>query len=429
MNKKIQVIREKMWVKILLAMFMGLVLGFLITPEFGLFKETTSKIITSYVSIPGYAFLALIQMIVIPLVISSIISGVASNSNLEQLKVLGTRLLFYFVLTTSMAIIIGLTVASVIAPGNYVEGNDGNNIDLTSSEAATVSIETIPDAILSIIPNNPLGAMVEREMLSVVIFSIILGIALIVMPSKQSKPIINLMNSLQATCLVIVKWIMKLAPLAVFGLLTQVVVDLGVEALVGMGVYVFTVLLGLLLMVGVYMLILKFYVNYSPIEFLKKARDAQLLAFSTSSSAAAMPLSLETSELKLGVRPAIAKFLIPLGTTINMDGTALYQAVATVFLAQVFGVELSITALLIVLLTTLGASIGSPATPGVGIVILSMVLSSVGIPATGIAMILGVDRILDMARTSVNVTGDLTASLVMEKAVGNKSIFQNIVME
>lgn len=430
MNKKIKVIKEKMWIKILLAMFLGFVIGFILTPEFGIFENEVSNLIANYISIPGYAFLSLIQMIVIPLVISSIITGIASNGNFEQLKVLGLRLFAYFVMTTSIAIVIGLSVATLVGPGNFVDtAKQSNGIELEVTEASAVSLETIPDAILSLIPSNPLGAMVEREMLGVVIFSIIIGIALIVMPSKQSKPLVSLMDSLQATCLTIVKWIMKIAPLAVFGLLAQVVVELGFDALFGMGVYVLTVLLGLLTMVLVYLLIIKFYVKKNPLEFLKAARDAQLLAFSTSSSAAAMPLSLETAEFKLGVRPAIVKFLIPLGTTVNMDGTALYQAVATIFLAQVFNVELSILALLIVLLTTLGASIGSPATPGVGIVILSMVLTSVGIPAAGVAMILGVDRILDMSRTAVNVTGDLTASLVMEKAVGNKNIFKNIVTD
>ena len=429
MNKKIQVIKEKMWLKILIAMFMGLVVGFLISPDFGFFEGEMSSLIASYISLPGYLFLALIQMIVVPLVISSIITGIASNGNFEQLKVIGTRLFFYFIMTTSIAIMIGLTVGSVVRPGSFVSPNSSANIEVEVEEAASITLETIPEAIISLVPDNPMGAMVEKEMLAIVIFSIIIGIALIVMPSKQSKPLVSIMDSLQNACLTIVKWIMQIAPLAVFGLLAQVVIDLGVDALFGMGVYVLTVVGGLLLMVLVYLAIIKFYVKKSPIMFLKAARDAQLLAFSTSSSAAAMPVSLITAEEKLNVRPEIAKFLIPLGTTINMDGTALYQAVATVFLAQVFNVELSILALLVVLITTLGASIGSPATPGVGIVILSMVLTSVGIPAAGIAMILGVDRILDMTRTAVNVTGDLTASMVMEKVVGSKNIFQNIVSD
>jgi len=217
-----------------------------------------------------------------------------------------------------------------------------------------------------------------------------------------------------------VRWAMSLAPLAVFGLLAQITIEIGLDALLGMSVYVGTVILGLLLMIVVYLIIGGIVARSNPVHFLGAVREVQLLAFSTSSSAAVMPLSMQTAEDKLGVRPSISQFLIPLGASINMDGTALYQAAATVFLAQVFNVELGLPALLLILVTTVGASIGSPATPGVGIVILAMVLHSVGIPASGIALIIGVDRILDMSRTAVNVTGDLTACLVMDRWVGGK---------
>lgn len=218
----------------------------------------------------------------------------------------------------------------------------------------------------------------------------------------------------------VVRWAMYLAPLAVFGLLAQITIRIGFEALLGMAVYVGTVLFGLVLMVIVYLAIITLIVRFNPWRFLTAVREVQLLAFSTSSSAAVMPLSMQTAEDKLGVRPSISQFLIPLGASINMDGTALYQAAATVFLAQVYNVELGIPALLLILVTTVGASIGSPATPGVGIVILAMVLNAVGIPASGVALIIGVDRILDMSRTAVNVTGDLTACLVMDRWVGGK---------
>jgi Na+/H+-dicarboxylate symporter len=262
--------------------------------------------------------------------------------------------------------------------------------------------------------------MVEREMLQVVLFAVFIGLALVAMPPKQAQPILSLMGSLQEVCMTVVRWAMYLAPFAVFGLLAQITIKVGLDALLGMAVYVGTVILGLLLMIVVYLLIVSFFARYNPLHFLSAVREVQLLAFSTSSSAAVMPLSMQTAEDKLGVRPSISQFLIPLGASINMDGTALYQAAATVFLAQVYNVELGLPALLLILVTTVGASIGSPATPGVGIVILAMVLSSVGIPSSGIALIIGVDRILDMSRTAVNVTGDLTACLVMDRWVGGK---------
>jgi Na+/H+-dicarboxylate symporter len=260
----------------------------------------------------------------------------------------------------------------------------------------------------------------EREMLQVVLFAVFIGLALVAMPPKQAQPILSLMGSLQEVCMTVVRWAMYIAPFAVFGLLAQITIKVGLDALLGMAVYVGTVILGLLLMIVFYLLIVSFFGRYNPLRFLSAVREVQLLAFSTSSSAAVMPLSMQTAEDKLGVRPSISQFLIPLGASINMDGTALYQAAATVFLAQVYSVELSLPALLLILVTTVGASIGSPATPGVGIVILAMVLSSVGIPASGVALIIGVDRILDMSRTAVNVTGDLTACLVMDRWVGGK---------
>jgi Na+/H+-dicarboxylate symporter len=262
--------------------------------------------------------------------------------------------------------------------------------------------------------------MVEKQMLQIVLFSVFIGIALITLPTEQAQPLLALLGSLQAVSMRVVGWAMRLAPLAVFGLLARITANLGIDALLGLGVYVLTVLLGLLLLLVVYLVIAAFAGGWSPGAFLRSARDVQLLGFSTSSSAAVMPLSIKTAEEKLGVRPSIAQFMVPLGATINMDGTALYQAVATVFLAQVTGVDLSAGALALIVVTTVGASIGAPSTPGVGIVLLSMVLTNAGIPPQAIGLIIGVDRILDMSRTAVNVTGDLTACLVMDRWVGGE---------
>ena len=216
----------------------------------------------------------------------------------------------------------------------------------------------------------------------------------------------------------VVRWAMILAPFAVFGLLAQLTAKIGLDALIGMAAYVATVLLGLLLLFAIYLIVLFIGAKKKPLSFLSATREVMLLAFSTSSSAAVMPLSIKTAEEKLGVRPSVSQFIIPLGATINMNGTALYQGVAAIFLAQVFNVDISLGGMALIVITAVGASIGTPATPGVGIVILAMVLGSVGVPAAGIALIMGVDRILDMSRTAINVSGDLVATVLMDRWVG-----------
>jgi len=420
-------IKGKLWLKILISMGLGLATGVFLSPQVGFLDKATAEIVGSWLAMPGNLFLGLIQMIVVPLIFASVIRGLASGEDLEQLKKVGLRLVIYFLITTSIAIIIGLSVSTIIGPGNYIDADYTRGqvtSDMPTQEGEGIvgepSLGTLPEIVVNLIPENPLGSMVEREMLQVVLFAVIIGLALVAMPPVHSQPLLNLMGSLQEVCMTVVRWAMYLAPIAVFGLLAQITMKVGLEALLGMAVYVGTVLLGLVIMVFVYALIVTFFARYKPSAFFKAVREVQLLAFSTSSSAAVMPLSMQTAEQKLGVRPSISQFLIPLGASINMDGTALYQAAATVFLAQIYNVELGLPAMLLIVITTVGASIGSPATPGVGIVILAMVLNSVGIPASGIALIIGVDRILDMSRTAVNVTGDLTACLVMDRWIGGK---------
>jgi Na+/H+-dicarboxylate symporter len=235
------------------------------------------------------------------------------------------------------------------------------------------------------------------------------------MQRDLAKPMLDILETLQEVCMTVVRWAMWLAPWAVFGLMAQLTSKIGIQALLGMAVYVGTVLLGLVLLLVVLLAILGFAGGMGPRRFLSSSRDVMLLAFSTSSSAAVMPLSMKTAEQSLGVRPSISQFIIPLGATINMNGTALYQGVAAIFLAQVFGVDIGAGGLVLIVLTAVGASIGSPATPGVGIVILSSILVSVGVPASGVALIMGVDRILDMSRTTLNVCGDLTACVLMNR--------------
>ncbi|MBB5321977.1 dicarboxylate/amino acid:cation symporter [Marinobacter oulmenensis] len=412
----------RLWLKVLIGLGLGLVVGTLLGPSVGLVEPATGTLIGNWLAFPGQLFLATIQMIVIPLVIASVIRGLAASEDLEQLRRLGLRVTLFFVVTTGIAASIGLWVGGVLSPGTLLAGLAQTELppgDPTSG-AAMPAVEDLPRTLIGLLPGNPLDAMVEGQMLQIVIFSIIVGIALVSMAPDKARPMLDLLDSLQQVCMTVVKWAMRLAPLAVFGLMAQLTTTIGFRSMLGMGAYVLTVLAGLLLLLGVYLLFMKLAVGYPPLRFIRDSRDVLLLAFSTSSSAAVMPLSIRTAEDKLGVRPSISQFVIPLGATINMNGTALYQAVATVFLAQVYGIDLGMGSMALVVAMAVGASIGSPATPGVGIVILAMVLQTVGIPPSGIALIMGVDRILDMCRTAINVTGDLVTCRLMENWSGTR---------
>ncbi len=419
-------VEGRLWLKILLGMFLGIVTGLVLGPSAGLIDPQTSYVIGEWLALPGYIFLALLQMIVVPLVVASIILGIAAGEDMEQLKKVGLRTVAYFLVTTAIAIMIGLGLAMTIDPGTYISTDTvqqtmgSETVQVAEETFSTPEVADVPGMISTILPTNPLGALATGQMLQVVIFSIIIGVALISMAPKQSRPLLELLGSLQEVSMTVVRWSMLLAPIAVFGLICKFTINLGVEALLGMLVYVGTVLLGLLMLLLFYMLIVATVARKNPISFLQSSRDVLLLAFSTSSSAAVMPLSIKTAEEKLGVRSSISQFVVPLGATINMNGTALYQSIAAVFLAQVFGVDLGFGALLLLMVTVVGASIGTPSTPGVGIVILAMILSTVGVPTAGIALIIGVDRILDMSRTAVNVTGDIVTCVVMDKWVDGK---------
>ncbi|MDA1300507.1 MAG: dicarboxylate/amino acid:cation symporter [Proteobacteria bacterium] len=415
-------VQNRLWLKVLIGMALGLSVGVVIGPAGGLVEPATGATIGNWLAFPGRLFLAAIQMIVVPLVVASIVRGLAASENLEQLRALGVRVTLFFVVTTALAAAIGLFVGNVMDPGRMVTGLKPAEqpVAVASEPGVAVGMTSIPEVLIDLLPGNPLSAMVEGEMLQIVVFSIVLGVALVSMSPTLARPMLELLGSLQEVCMTVVRWAMRLAPYAVFGLMAQLTSKIGLGAILGLGFYVITVVVGLALMMVVYLIMLRLLVSVRPFKFLSDTRDVLLLAFSTSSSAAVMPLSIKTAEEKLGVRPSITQFVIPLGATINMNGTALYQSVATVFIAGVYGIDLSLASMALVVAMAVGASIGSPATPGVGIVILSMVLGAVGIPAAGVALIMGVDRILDMCRTVINVTGDLVACRLMEKWVGGQ---------
>jgi len=415
-------VEGRLWLKVLIAMALGFSTGFLLGPSVGIVEPGTAVVISNWLAFPGQLFLALVQMIVIPLVFASVIRGLASSDNPEGLKAIGTRVVLFFVVTTAVAIVIGMFLALIIQPGTFVSSA---SVQATLGSAPVVEpgqdgltapgIAEIPGVIVTLLPSNPLSSMVQSNMLQVVLFAVIVGVALVAMNPQQAKPMLDLLGSLQEVCMTVVRFAMRLAPYAVFGLMAQLSSKIGISALLGMAVYVGTVLLGLLCMVAVYLALVMGFAQVGPRRFLTSTREVLLLAFSTSSSAAVMPLSIKTAEEQLGVRPSISQLVIPLGATINMNGTALYQGVAAIFLAQVFGIDIGWGGMALVVLLAVGASIGSPATPGVGIIILATILTSVGIPSAGIALIMGVDRILDMSRTAVNVAGDLVASVLMHR--------------
>ena len=419
-------IRSKLWIQIVVCMILGIVIGLLVSPEgAALVSSQTAELVTGWLVLPGHLFLALIQMIMLPLIVSSIVLGIAGAEDLTKLRKMGLRIAPYFIGTTTVAVLIGVALAMIVEPGQYIDPNmlTAALADIGAVEVSQdLEVLTLHDRIVGLIPANPLSAALEESMLQIVVFSILTGVALASITPDRAEPLLNISRSVQELSMKIVSWAMVIAPLAVLGLLAQITMQVGIDALMGMSVYVGTVLLGLGLLLGFYLVIVLIVGGVSPPEFLSKVREVQLLAFSTSSSAAVMPLSIKTAEEKLGIQSSTADFIVPLGATINMDGTALYQVVAAVFLTQVFGIELSSGELLLLITTTIGASIGSPSTPGVGIVILATILTNIGVPASGIALIIGVDRILDMSRTAINVTGDLTACVVMDRWLPSASI-------
>lgn len=416
--------RQRLWLQILLAMILGIGFGVLIGPTTGLIEARTALLVGNWVALPGRLFLLAIQFVVVPLVVASVIRGIAAGEGSEKLGQLGLWTVAFFILTTLAAVVLGLLVASIIEPGRFIDGGLINEaLKENVSGSAEVVIENakapprpeeVPELIISLFPRDPLTTFVSGNMLQIVMAAAIIGVAMVMTPFDQRRPLLELLASVQAACMVIVGWVLKFAPVAVFGLLAHITARVGLSTLIGTAVYMLTVIVGLALLFLIYLIVAKVVAGRSWLGFLRETREVLLLAFSTSSSAAVMPVTLTTTEQHLRVRSQVARFVIPLGTTINMGGTALYQGVAALFLAQVFGVELGLAGMVLIVVMATGAAIGSPGTPGVGIVILASILNSVGIPPGGIAIILGVDRLLDMCRTVVNVMGDMVACVTID---------------
>lgn len=418
-----KLIKGRLWLKVIIGLVFGAGIGVLLNPSTGLFPEKFSSWLANWLDLPGQIFMRIVQMVMIPLVIASIISGIISNT-IENLKSFGLQLLIYFLLTTSVAIIIGLSISLIMKPGHYFLSlggfpNSGEN-QITPTEQASF-LEDIPNAISNLIPNNPLESILTGEMLGVVIFTIIIGVAITQLEKKTARPIIRFAEAIQKICMIVISWAMMLVPYAVFGLIAALISKIGIEIFLGLGYYMLVVILGLILLMAFYLILIFVFTKKKPLHFLRQIREPQLLAFSTASSAAVMPLTMKTADEKLEVSSRISDFIIPIGATINMDGTALFQCVTTLFMAQAYGIELDVISLILITATVVAASIGTPAIPGGGVIILASVLMSAGIPTDGLIVIIGIDRILGMFRTAVNITGDLAACLIFNKFHGSIS--------
>jgi proton glutamate symport protein len=368
--------------------------------------------------------------VVVPLVFASLIVGTASLGDITKLGRIGSKTIVYYMLTTAIAVTIGLLISNLIKPGSEMSPEALEALRSTYIEQGASKVELaqeapgLVDVLLNMIPRNPVEALAGGDMLPIIFFAIFLGAAISALPMERREHIVGFFDGLNEACMVMIHWIMKLAPYAVFALIGAVIARFGLDVLRSLLVYVVTVLVGLMLHLALtYTVALKLLARRHPLAFYKKIRGVQLIAFSTSSSNATLPLTMETAEDVLGIEKEVSSFVLPLGATINMDGTALYQAVATMFIAQVLIGDISLVAQFGIVLTATLASIGAAGVPSAGIIILVVVLQGVlagtGIdPAAGIALIIGVDRILDMCRTAVNVWSDSCGAVVVASSEG-----------
>lgn len=408
--------------QILLGMVFGVLFAFI------LIQFTWGKdIIVDWVKPFGTIFINLLKLIAVPLILASLIKGISDLKDISKLSKMGGRTIGLYVLTTILAVSIGLAIVNIIKPGSYI--SEQTRTELVASytadanskiEAANKQSEVGPlQSLIDIVPDNIIKASADNgNMLQVIFFAVIFGIAMILIPEEKSKPVKDFFDSFNEVILKMIDLIMLFSPFGVFALLAAIVAESpSLDLFKALGMYGLTVLIGLSLMIGVYLLMVKVFAKRRPKFFINGISPAQLLAFSTSSSAATLPVTMERTVDNLGVDDEVASFVLPIGATINMDGTSLYQAVAAVFIAQSFGMDLSLATQLGIIVTATLASIGSAAVPGAGMVMLVIVLAQAGIPEAGLALIFAIDRPLDMCRTTVNVTGDAAVSMIVAKSV------------
>jgi len=416
--------------KIIIGMILGIIFGFIMNNV----GVQGRQIVSDWIAPFGTIFINLLKLIAVPLILASLIKGISDLKDISKIKTMGLRTIIIYVGTTLIAIIIGLTIVNLVKPGTGMSQDTIENIKLKYENDAGVSDKLMKasaqndagplQALVDIFPSNIFVSLGEAKMLQVIFFALFVGICLLLIPERKAKPLVDLFNSLNEVVMKMVDLIMLFSPYAVFALMANVIIAFDdTEILVKLLAYAGCVVLGLALMVGFYLILIKVYTKKSPLWFLNKISPAQLLAFSTSSSAATLPVTMERVEEHLGVDKEVSGFVLPVGATVNMDGTSLYQGIAAVFIMQVIWPEgLNFTNQLLIIATALLASIGSAAVPSAGMVMLVIVLESISFPAEllpiGLALIFAVDRPLDMFRTVVNVTGDATVSMMVAKSLG-----------
>ena len=418
----------QLWQKIVI----GLVLGVAVGLSANLLELEWLQTALDWIEPIGTLFIRLITMIVVPLVVSSLLVGTASLGDIRKLGRIGGKTVAYYMMTTAVAVTIGLVLANIVRPGSRIDPATRDRLSANFSEQAAGAVQraaekpSVTETLLGMVPTNPIGAAADSQLLPLIIFTIIFGAAISLIAAERKRVLLTFFEAVNDAVMVVIDWVMKLAPYAVFALIAGVVANFGLDLLRSLLIYALTVVTGLLLHVfGVYSLLIRFLAKLSPREFFRRIAKVQLVAFSTSSSNATLPVTMETAEEHLGISKEVSSFVLPLGATVNMDGTALYQAIAVMFIAQIYGVDLDLIAQLTIVLTATLASIGTAGVPSAGIIMLILVLQSVGMGAqtqAGIALILGVDRILDMLRTAVNVSGDLTAASFVARSEGEAMV-------
>ena len=409
----------------------GLLLGLL----YGIFaaSQGLTSFTSEWISPFGKIFLNLLKLIAVPLVLSSLITGVASLSDTKKLSRIGSKTITIYIVTTTIAVTIGLISVNILQPGDTVPEDMKTKLQETYKSAASGRMEAAAEVkdrsvlqpLVDMVPSNVFSsASNNRNMLQVVFVAIIVGIALIQIPKNKGRPVLDFFEGINELVIKLVDNIMLIAPIGVFALISDTITSVAgdnlnniLELLSALGYYMLAVIIGLILQMTItYTLVLKLFSKMNLKKFYQGIAPAQLLAFSTSSSGATLPVTMERCEEELGVSEEVSSFVLPLGATINMDGTALYQAVAAVFIAQTIGMDLALGAQLTIVFTAVLASIATAAVPGAGIIMLIIILEAVGVPSAGIALILGVDRILDMMRTVTNVTGDASVAVAVHSS-------------
>jgi len=386
-----------LWQKIVIGMILGITVGIIFGEDAAILKPI------------GSLFVNTIKMLIVPLVFCSIIVGITSMQDTSKMGRIGFKAVMFYLISTAVAISIGLLLGNLLQPGAGLE--------LVAQQAEAVKeTASLAETIVGLVPTNPVGALAQGHILQIIVFAVALGVSLTLIGEK-GKPAISVFESLAEAMYKLTDLVMKLAPYGVFALMAWVAGKFGLALLLPLMKVIGAVYLGSILHVlGVYSALIVFIAKLSPVQYFRGIVDAQVVAFTTTSSAGTLPVSMKCARENLGVSKGVSSFVLPLGTTINMDGTALYQGVTTLFVAQAFGIDLGMPEYITIILTATLASIGTAGVPGAGLIMLTLVLTTVGLPVEGVALIAGIDRILDMARTTVNISGDIAASVIIAKS-------------